>query len=1167
MMAQRQAAVSAVSDGLVVHRSAWVEHLLDPLLGWIARADDDPFVPLRVVVQSPGMRRWLSHQIAQRIDPAGGGIVANIDFPFPGQVINEIVSACGVTSAAGLSPSDDPWDPDRLAWDVAGLLLVHGGAGPLAVIASELANERDAGVVGRRTWRLARSIADVFNDYVIYRPDVVAGWVAGSDSGSDGRPLNIGDQWQPWLWRALVERVGDPARQLGDAITALQERADRVDESLLPRSLAIFGLSTLPPRHLDVLSALSRHTTVEWFIPTPSPRRWDDVARTARQGGPVGDARHPLLIACGRLTDDAAWLVAQHAVNPADHDRPDAGLPGIPPEAAGQADMTSDTPPDAAPDSSPDVASDLSLDASPDTDVTLLARLQHDLRSDHAVAADSPRVTLAASDTSIRIHRCHGPARQAEALRDAVLGLMADDPTLEARDIIVLTPDVETFAPLVRGAFETDGVRPHLPVSVADRKISRSDPVADALVAVVRLARSRVSATDVLDTLGRDLIARKFKLASDDLARVTQWVAATGIRWGIDEHDRQRAGQPPDRHHTWRAGLDRLLLGVAMADEDDRVVGDVTPYDHMEGDDVDLLGRFAQACTSLFSVVDALRLPRSPQSWVEIITGLGTELFDIADDDRWRLHEIVEAFDRCAEVDDLAVDLAAIEAVLADLLGRRRGAAGYETGAVTLCELVPMRSIPHRVVGLLGLDDRAFPRASTRTGFDLIGRHRRVGDRERRDEDRHLFLEALLSARDHLIVVTTGKDARTNEPRPPAVVVSELCDTLDRISQGPDGTSGSRFVTIDHPLHAFSPAEFDASEPRSFDVALLEAARALQAAGSAPWPFLDAGGETAEFDEAARVDRDLAIDTLVRMLTRPIQTYLEDGLGVRLWQAQRRIEDSEPFAIHNFDRPALVRSVLQRYDDPESLAAWQRAILASSTIPAAAPGTASLAALTEEVALLTTKVRADLAKLGVGEAPQIDAADVSVAVGGLNIVGRVDLVAGAELPIQLVVDPRSHRPARVLTAWIHHLVASAVYGRIATVGVCKQGKKPAFDRFVPLGDDDRASKTCATSILQDLAGIAIAARKQPVPAFERATREFAVKQDMAAAATRFSSEFGRGDVDEYIEQAFGVDVALEDVLAHRNFDEEFRRLALLIWQPVADWRAGRIGELVKAVAS
>ncbi len=1137
--------------GLVVHRSARVERLLDPLLEWMGRADPDPFVPMRIVVASHGMRRWLSHRLAQRLDPDGGGVLANVEFPFPGSLVREIVNGCGVTQAGEEADDEDPWDPQRLAWLVARVLLASGGEAPLRTVAGDLGDERSSGIVGRRTWRLARDVADVFNDYVVHRADMVTAWARGEDLGPDGSILGEGDRWQPWLWRALLEHVEDPARRIGDALEVLRSDRGLPDTVSLPGDVAIFGLSTLPPRHLDLLAGLARHTGVEWYVPTPSPARWDALSDAVHTGSPVPDARHPLLASCGRVTDDAAWLVAGHA--PVHHTLDDG--PG-------------------------DVHAG-------DESETLLGRIQRDVRSDALLPVDGRRLVIDADDTSLQIHRCHGPARQAEVLRDAVLGLLASDATLEPRDVIVMTPDVESFAPLVRAAFGTDGHRPHLPVSVADRQVGRSDPVADALRAVVTLARGRVTASAVLDVLGREVIARRAGLDHEDLTRISEWVGDTGIRWAVDEHDRARSGQPADRHHTWRAGLDRLLLGVTMADEDDRVVGDVTPYDHVEGGDVDLLGRFVAVCTALFDALATLRAARSPAAWVEVVTRVADQLFEVADEDRWRIHDLVDLLDGLDDVDDVDVDLAGIDALLGERLDRRRGAAGYETGAVTLCELVPMRSIPHRVVCLLGLDDARFPRPSTRRGIDLIGRHRRTGDRDRRDEDRHLFLEALLSAGDHLVVTTTGRDARTNEPRPPAVVVAELRDTIDRVAESQDGTAGADAVTFDHPLHAFSPVAFGAPVPGArpvpptFDVALLDAARALGSGESRPWPFLDglppgdgddAPGERRDDDRGG--DRDdarddarddlVTIDDLVRSLVHPTRTFLERRLGLRLGRWEVRVDDSEPMDLHPFDRPGYVRGVLERIRDDDELERWVRARLASGTVPAGTPGATVLANLVDDVRELSERLDADLTRLGA-DVDQLAEVLLEVDVDGQRLVGRTLLAPVAGASVQVHVDPRRDRPARHLEVWVHHVVASAQHGRVATLGVCGSGDSPRFHRFAPFGADDDAARDGALEVLGDLVAMRDEAHRRPLPLFERASHAFAESGDLFRAGAAFSPDFGEGDLDAFVEQAHGVEVSLDDVLADPDRRTEFEQLARALWRPLTHHRVSRIEALVRTV--
>ena len=153
--------------------------------------------------------------------------------------------------------------------------------------------------------------------------------------------------------------------------------------------------------------------------------------------------------------------------------------------------------------------------------------------------------------------------------------------------------------------------------------------------------------------------------------------------------------------------------------------------------------------------------------------------------------------------------LSELRALLGRRLAGRPTRANFRTGELTVCTLVPMRSVPHRVVCLLGLDDGAFPRRSPRDGDDLLLADPHLGDRDPRTEDRQMLLDALLAARETLIITYNGNDERTNAALPPAVVVGELLDAVDATARRAHGRARDQVVTH-HPLQPFDPRNFRA---------------------------------------------------------------------------------------------------------------------------------------------------------------------------------------------------------------------------------------------------------------------------------------------------------------------------------------------------------------------
>jgi exodeoxyribonuclease V gamma subunit len=295
---------------------------------------------------------------------------------------------------------------------------------------------------------------------------------------------------------------------------------------------------------------------------------------------------------------------------------------------------------------------------------------------------------------------------------------------------------------------------------------------------LLALASARVTAAQVLDVASREPVRRRFRFDDDDLARAEEWVAAACVRWGLDADHRAPYKLDALDANTWRAGLDRLLLGVAMADERQRLVGGVLPVDDVNSSDIDLAGRLAELLDRLTVALDRLTVQQPIGAWAAALTDAAAMLTATSAGDAWQTAELRHLLDDVVTEADAhdpdgrdgpdgpELTLPEIRTLLADRLRGRPTRANFRTGHLTMCTLVPMRSVPHRVVCLLGLDDGVFPRKIDVDDDDLVAADARVGDRDPRSEDRQLLLDALLAAESHLIITDSGRDERTNAERP-----------------------------------------------------------------------------------------------------------------------------------------------------------------------------------------------------------------------------------------------------------------------------------------------------------------------------------------------------------------------------------------------------------------
>jgi exodeoxyribonuclease V gamma subunit len=892
---------------LCIHRAERADGLVEALGAVVAEPLDDPMQPEVVGVPTRGVERWLTQRLSGRLGTSPGrsdGVCANIDFPFPGRLVGGAVAA-----ATGMDRESDPWLAERSVWPL--LDVVDGClAEPwLAALAAHLGGTGPDADLVRRTRRFGtvRHVADLYDRYGVHRPEMLRAWAAGDDSDGTGRALPADAAWQAELWRRLRDRIGhpSPAERLEDACARLE-----ADPALsnLPRRLSLFGLTRLPASYLQVLRALAKGRDVHLFLLHPSPVLWSRVAGANgdRPGGVVrrrddvtaGLPDNPLLASWGQDAREMQLVLT-----------------------AGDGVLGDDHRPLEQPE------------------VTLLQRIQADVRSDRAPPGvplpgqDDARALLDPVDRSLQVHACHGRARQVEVVRDAILHLLAEDPTIEARDVIVMCPDIETFAPLVHATFgaadveddEEDGGLPAGPrppdlrVRLADRSLRQTNPVLGVVSELLELASARLTASQVLDLAAREPVRRRFRFDDDDLTRMTDWVADTGVRWGLDAAHRAPFGLERLEANTWRAGLDRVLLGVAMAEEGYRLVGDTLPFDDVESGAIDLAGRLAEFVDRLEAALDGLQGPQPVEAWGAAISAAVETLTDTGARNAWQgaqlrrqlddiLSEATAGNGRVAGGNGGAAASAAplalpeIRDLLAQRLRGRPTRANFRTGHMTVCTLVPMRSVPHRVVCLLGLDDGTFPRRTALDGDDLILADPHVGDRDARSEDRQLLLDALLAATDHLVITYTGRDERTNTERPSAVPVGELLDVIDRTVRSADGEGAParERVVVHHPLQPFDPRNFTAgalvpATTWSFDAVALDGARALSDPRRDPAPFLPG-------PLAADPPDPVEVDQLVRFVQHPTKAFLRQRLGIALYADAEDVAEALPVQLHPLEQ-------------------------------------------------------------------------------------------------------------------------------------------------------------------------------------------------------------------------------------------------------------------------
>ncbi|HEY7872138.1 MAG TPA: exodeoxyribonuclease V subunit gamma [Rudaea sp.] len=813
---------SGHAAGFSVHRNSHLEVLASRLIEALERERPaNPLAAQTVVVAHPGLGRWLRNLIARKRT-----IAANFRFPQPWQWLEQAVQvALGESSAHA-----DAWRRQNLRWRIYAQLPAIDDAAVRASLAGSDAE--------RRRFQLAERLSGLFAQYLLYRPDMLAEWENDPKAGD----------WQAALWRKLRKAIAAPhrgQRQI-DLLDALQRNGDGTDEPL-----HVFGVSHLPPDTLDALIAASARRAVHVYFPDPCRKYWTDL-RSRRQMLRMGEVPddwyfeigHPLLVSLGRIAQDFLLALEQREI---------------------------------------DYATD-EESAEPDAPKSLLGAVQTSLRNCEPQRVDA--VPALRTDASLRVHACPTRLRELEVLRDALLRFLADDAKLQPQDIVVMAPDIGAYAPYLPAVFgkpaHYDKERAHIPWHLADVGLAAAHPLLRAFARLLDLTESRFGVSEVLDFLEVPAIARRASLRAQDRAMLEDKLRRAGVAWGLDAQSKQRAGAAAVAANSWQFGFDRLFAGLITGDDTDGALLDgVLPQAGAGNDDAVALGRLHQFLDLLRRLATGFGSTRTLADWCDWLGKRIDDLFEIDGDDAAEsaaLKALRELLAQLREQDDASARRALPWSVVREALRNALAAVPerqlFLLGGVTFCGMVPQRSIPFKAVCLIGMNEGEFPRPGSDEGLNLMLRKPRRGDRDTRREDRQLFLEAMMAAREALHVSFIGFDVDHGKPRNPAAPLAELLQFLDE--RHGVVNDDKRPWRIEHALQAHDARYYDGGDPALFSYAHVYAETGNRQ-GATP-AFVD--WATPRAQEIA--PRRLHLDRLRRFWRDPAKAQLRDEAGLSL---------------------------------------------------------------------------------------------------------------------------------------------------------------------------------------------------------------------------------------------------------------------------------------------
>ncbi len=1081
-----------------------------------APADPDSLAPDVVLIPQPTLRHWLQQTLAERY-----GVAANLDICTPSEFVWRLLR-----SAQPQLPDTSPWDRASLRWQLYALLDDSAATLPSAVRQHLQRAAGAAATVGEHAharYGLADALAGAYDKYQAYRRDWLQAWERND-------PLSR-DDWQAQLWRALRQRLrGTPHRAalIGDWLARHDRDADTFAGHAppgLPPRVAAFGTIHVSPDVLHLLAVVGQWSELDFYLPSPSAEYWGDVEslRERLRGDGVAslpaalaDAErdNPLLTAWGAGGREIlAQLFSYEIVLP---------------------------------------QRETELFVSPGRD-TLLHRLQQDVL-DRAAPIIEPYVS---EDVSLQLHACHSKLREVEVLHDQLRALLDDarfDPPLQPREIAVLTPDIAEYLPLARAVF--GGLAPddarYIPFSLADRPQAQSHPLVGMLSGLLLLADTPLTASAFRDLLATPAVAHALQLDAAQRAKIDAWFDAAGIRWGEDAAARERVGAGRWREYSFDFGIDRLLSGYATGADTAQIANGtalIAPYPELEGADAETLDRALSVYRQLRALTAWMREPHAAADWrVRLADALQALLAPVPQDDseaqaRRLLLETLDDFANDA-ANAGALPATLVQRALCDALTLPSPHRPWLSGGVTFAGMVPLRTVPFRVICLLGLDADAYPRREPGDDINRIvdaiqGRApRRLGDRSVRDDDRFLFLQLLCAAGDVFYLSYGGRDARDGSVREPSPVIAELLDAVERMH----GEAVREALCVQHPLQPFSPRAFGAGdhggiESRRFSYRK-EWAMTLVDAQRVESPFADPPLQMSLSDDAiatAVLDRD----ALQRFFANPARHWLRQRLGLRLPDAAHETVDREPLGENGLLRYGAVDALLSHDEDGEAAEPWLRA---QALLP---PGRDGKAIAQDACGIASRLSATRIAAIGTDEA-RIVAASAAEAVHGIAF--RFDDVHGDARAIAVAgrLDGK-----RRLRAGLDHLLLASQLGQPARthlIGYDSKSDAPVEIVYTGLSQAQACDRLAALRALWREGSAA------PLPFAPKAAYAYAAqwhaKADAAAAwkaAHAAFEPFGGGGESEdlWLRLAFrpdGVLARFDDAQAQR-----FREIAVTVF--------------------
>jgi len=929
---------------LKIYTGNKLENLLEKMNTNIRSESRSPLEKTPVCIQTPGMQRWTGLESARL-----SGISANLDFVFPGALMKRLA---GVKAGA-----KSPWpEKQELVWMVFEQLCSLPEDPVFQTLRSYMSN--DDSLI--KTYRLANRIADVFDQYQIYRKNMVLGWLKP-------KPENLPDQkdlWQVELFRRLFTDRTKCKTFIFDRFIkdCLRGRAETLKN--MP-AIHIFGISVIPFFFIEMLKAVSAYTDVNFYLLSPTSQYWGDsktvkeIRRKEKYHQKTAkelylQQNHELLDNLGVIGRDFFDYI-----------------------------YGSD-------DSFEPYEEYYDIDKK-----TVLSTVQSEILTFDIGNNERD------ADGSITVNSCHNPLREVEVLYDQLLDVFGKIPDLKPSDILVMTPDIEKYAPYIRAVFDNPySGKETIPYSVADISERQSNRPAGIFMEVLDTVRGDFSVSEVFKILSYDIVADKFGISRADINTLGSVFSGAGACWAHSRNHLEKEELPITDIFTWKRALQRIALGLAEGST--RAVYADASAENVPFSMAEEIGGVMDFADKSAYYADLFNGRETVSVWCSVLQQMSEDFLspspEFADDLIYLESCLKTMNEESAYIDnDIKIPPEPVILRLRELLSESRGAKGFMSGRVTFCAMLPMRSIPFRVIAVIGLNENTFPRQKSVLEFDLIANKPEPGDRDNRDSDRYLFLETLISAREKLILSYVGQSEKNNSELPPSTLVTELSAHLKN-------RFGIDRLERKHKLHSFSRDYFRGEKLFTYSKARFEASKAF---GEKKKERIFAADplDTEEIKE-------ISLAAFEAFFIDPSEFYLKNILGIDLRLYTESLPETEILTMDSLQNYSMVNSAisenLKKGNSEELLEyCYQAALLPPENL-----GRYCIGNIAAKASGISSK-----AKEILGGEPE--SRNISAEIDGLSISGSIEGVRGGR---HIYIKPGQAKPKDVIRCLLRHLL-------------------------------------------------------------------------------------------------------------------------------------------------